>query len=210
MKNLKLLFFYSIFYMPQLMGILEGAGSKGGVALATAITTAAPIVATDAGINFGLNTVKYVCETTVAAVSVVGETASAAAATVKSAAIAVAAAPATPYIVGGVVVTYGGYKVYRYYNPTPEEIAKAAKCKAETEQSRAMAAQEKAKKIASKLEYVFKKKLLENLATPRDKSGLPIACQEAASRLAVAAGRERVDAILKDFIKYSLPLPSKL
>lgn len=206
MKKIKLSAFLSIFIFCHPLTLIGGVGDEAGL---KSVIAAGPILVTAtenivaAGVNFG-------AEFGVGLYAKISADVAAMGAAVKSAAVAVIAAPATPYVVGGVVVTYGGYKAYRYYNPTPEEVAKAAKCKAEAEKNKVVAAQEKAKRIASKLEYVFKKKLSENLTTARDQTGLPIACQTAARQLAIVAGRERVQAILKDFVESSVALPSRL
>jgi hypothetical protein len=110
---------------------------------------------------------------------------------------------ATPYVVVGGVVVYVGYRTYKQWYPTPEEAALAEKWKVE----KYKAQQEK---IKLKLEYEFKKQLSKNLTTPRDKTGLPLACQEIAAQLAIAAGQECVDEILKNFNARSIQLQAIL
>jgi hypothetical protein len=135
------------------------------------------------------------------------------AATAKSTAIAVAAAPATPYIVVGagvIVVSYGGYKVYRHYHPTQEQIAAALKVQVEIAQSHAdiakanfTAAEFKTKLATQQREAEFKAALARNLTAKRNANGIPFACQKEAAYLAMAAGSKKVEKIVADFNKHA-------
>ncbi len=129
----------------------------------------------DFGKNFG-----------VGALTLIGAGATKTAAVAKAAAIAVVTAPATPYIVGGIVVIYVGHKTYRYYNPTPEQLELI------------MTAQKTS---------ALKKCLEENQTGPRAASGIPCACQDKACSLSLEAGRESVDKIVENFVAHAPEMP---
>lgn len=138
------------------------------------------------------------------------------AATAKSTAIAVAAAPATPYVLigaGVIVVSYGGYKVYRHYHPTQEQIAAALKVQAEIEKhkvdivkSQLIAAEFKKALAKKQREEEFKAALARNLTSKRNVNGVPFACQKEATYLAMAAGSKKVEKIVAAFNQYA-PTP---
>ena len=185
------------------------------------------IAAVDFGKNVGLATTQAIgngitaaaAATKSAAVATGASIKSAAlatAATAKSTAIAVAAAPATPYILigaGVIVVSYGGYKVYRHYHPTQAQIAAALKMQAEIEKhkvdivkSQVIAAEFKKALAKEQREEEFKAALARNLTSKRNANGIPFACQKEAVFLAMAAGSKKVEKIVASFNKYA-PAP---
>ncbi|MCX5922230.1 MAG: hypothetical protein NTX86_02790 [Candidatus Dependentiae bacterium] len=114
--------------------------------------------------------------------------------TAKAGALYVAAAPATPYIVGGVVGTlgtYGTYKAYKYISqkPTSEQEIAAEKMYKEKE--------------ALVAEREFGHCLSNNYTSARNSLGVPLVCQSAVCRFAVAAGSQKVEEKLSAFNKYA-------
>ncbi len=92
------------------------------------LAKAIPNAGADFGKTFGLETTKAIGGGVVLA----STKAKAAVIAAKKAAVAIVSSPAAPYILigaGCIVVCYGGYKVYRYYHPTEEQIAAAKNCK---------------------------------------------------------------------------------
>jgi|GEM_PF-3078098 hypothetical protein len=132
---------------------------------------------------------------------------------VKTTGAAIITAPATPFVVGGAIVCAGTYKVYRAYNPTPEEIAQTEEYKNQAEQSRSEAEEYKAlgehhkaygmegrrKQEVLKIEESFRKCLLDNLGA----RGVPPACATLATAFALVAGHAPVDEMMTSFNKYS-------
>lgn len=230
MQNIKKIISYSMFifiaqichYIP-VVAIAEGAGVEFANEMAPAFEKAAAELSKagiEFGSKFGLETTQAVGTGIVVAGSSLKSAAIVAGCSIKSAALAVAAAPATPYILigaGVIVVSYGGYKVYRIYNPTQEQIAHAAKLqadiarfKADTAQYHAKIAKSQATEAVFKLavakaqrEVEFKAALLCNHASKRNALGVPLVCQKEATNLAIVAGSKRVEKIVAAFNKHA-------
>lgn len=198
---------------------------------------ALPHLGSEFGSQFGLATTQAIGNGITAAAAAAKSAAVATGTTVKSTAIAVASAPATPYILigaGVIVVSYGGYKVYRHYHPTQEQIAAALKVQAEIAKHQADIAKFKAEAARSQAdeakyqasiikvrataeafkrtlviqqrEAEFKSALLLNQTSKRNALGIPFACQKEAAYLAMAAGSKKVEKIVDAFNKY-IPAP---
>lgn len=225
---------------PALQGSAQSIaqlGVKPAKIIATALKDVQPVimdvssnlkvVGADFGKNFGLSTTQAIGNgiasaataaksAAVATGASIKSAAAATAATAKSTAIAVASAPATPYILigaGVIVIGYGGYKVYRHYHPTQEQIAAAMKAQAQIAQSQAdivkaqlVAAEFKKKLAKQQREAEFKAALERNLTSKRNANGIPFACQKEAVYLAMAAGEKKVEKIIAAFNKYA-PAP---
>jgi len=150
---------------------LENIGKNFGQAVAKEIVNSGCLE--NAGQNLGLGTLTAVC----GAITLTGKSASAAVVSGgakilvcgKVAGAAIVASPATPYIlvgVGVVVVGYGGYKVYRYYNPTTGDIIEKNIEIAQLDESKARALKAKAELYnATVLEATAKRMMEQNMAT---------------------------------------------
>jgi hypothetical protein len=142
-----------------------------------------------------------------------------AAAAAKAGAIAAATAPATPYVIGGVVVSAGAYKVYRAYHPTPGEIARIAQCEEKVALSQLKIAQYEiqmeARKAQSRIDLMKideKNKAyrsaeeFNNCMTkhykPKDAMQIPTACSNFARAFAETAGQKKVNEVVEIFNKY--------
>ncbi len=160
-----------------------------------------PTAGADFGKNFGLETTKAVG----GGIVIAGTKAKTALLAAKKAAVVIASSPAAPYVaigVGVIVVSYGGYKVYRYYHPTEEQIAAAKKLQIEIAKS-----QEKLDKLKHKAEIVkreseLKEALLKHSTDTCNQQGIPFACQREALQLALVAGDKRVERTIESFTKF--------
>jgi hypothetical protein len=94
--------------------------------------------------------------------------------------------------------SYGGYKAYRYYYPTPEEIASAKKIQLALVNSELEIARAQAKRDKLKRETEFKEALIRNINSKKNAQGIPLACQEEAVNLAIVAGSKCVEEIVSD------------
>ncbi|MDR3551002.1 MAG: hypothetical protein P4L31_06320 [Candidatus Babeliales bacterium] len=135
-----------------------------------------------------------------------------------------AVSPAAPYVIGGTAVlicTYGGYKIYRCYNPTLEQIAKneqflaeAAKAheaqntlveeqKALAEQHKVQALEDREKQEALMAKAAFKNCLKNNPSSERNAMGVPSACASSIHAYAMAAGHREAEETMKTFNRYA-------
>ncbi|MDR3549788.1 MAG: hypothetical protein P4L31_00095 [Candidatus Babeliales bacterium] len=129
-----------------------------------------------------------------------------------------AVSPAAPYVIGGTAVlicTYGGYKIYRCYNPTPEQIARNEQFLAEAakaheaqstlvEEQKVLAMEARKKQEALMAEAAFKKCLKNNPGSERNAMGVPSPCSSLIQAYAMAAGDREVDETVKTFNKYTV------
>ena len=188
----------------------------------TAIAASSALSATGATALSALVTVK---STAIAAGTAISSASATTAVAIKGAAIAAAASPAFIPVVAGVGgcacgcgMYYGGRRLYNYcYPPAPQHIA-------QTEQNKAagIKAQAEIELVYNQQEIItaekeFKKMLLIHTACSRNASGIPIACQEAACKFSMIAGKGQADKVLSTFIKHApqrqnntLPIQSKL
>ncbi len=171
MHNASTSLYFSFIFMFQFLHVsaisYDGAGNRAGFEAACKLKEAAEIVApqlatasSEFGKEFGVGAVTVI--TTVMSDGGASVTAAAAklAAFLKAAGATIIAAPATPYIVAGVICVgsaYGAYKAYCYFNPSTGEkilmteekaqlyVSKAQLAKAKTEyyKAKAQAAEEK-------------------------------------------------------------------
>ena len=118
--------------------------------------------------------------------------------TIKAVALAVVASPVTMPVVAIGAASYGGYKAYRYYYPTPEEIASAKKIQLALVNSELEIARAQAKRDKLKRETEFKEELIRNINSKKNAQGIPLACQEEAVNLAIVAGSKCVEEIVSD------------
>ncbi|MDR3549988.1 MAG: hypothetical protein P4L31_01115 [Candidatus Babeliales bacterium] len=150
----------------------------------------------------------------------VGTVATKTAVAAKATATVIVTAPATPYVVAGAVVVgagYGGFKVYRHYNPTLEQMVLNARAQTEVVEAQNDLAkkQQEQQEIARKQQKMFgrafmkqelNKCFLSNQASNRNPSGIPTPCQEAFFNYAAASSSEQSDKAIKDFTQ-SFPAP---
>jgi hypothetical protein len=157
----------------------------------------------DFGEKFGLQTIQTIGAGIAAASAAITK----AGVAIKASAIAVAAAPATPCIlfgVGVIAVSYGGHKMYRYYNPTPEQIAIAKKIELDIAQTQSKLDTLKTEAEKLKKETELKESLQRNAhSSERNAQGIPLVCQKEALNLAIVAGSKRVEKIVDSFQKYA-------
>lgn len=95
------------------------------------------------GLNIGLGTLMFLSDKIAQAGSSISSGATTVVSAAKIGATVVVTSPITPYVVGGVVVGYGGYKLYYYYNPTTEQKILITEKEAELYQKQAAAQQAK-------------------------------------------------------------------
>lgn len=160
-------------YKPMGQAAVE-TGIKGIKEICAEYLPAAAAALAGFGYNFGLGTV-----------TAIGAGITKTAVAAKAAAIAVVSAPAAPYVAAGGVAVYGGYKTYRYFYPTKEEINQEMEHK------------------TTESENELKKCLKEKMTSERDHNGVPIACGEHACTHAIYAGAERTDKVVGDFARYA-------
>jgi hypothetical protein len=124
----------------------------------------------------------------------------------------VAGAPATPYIVGVIVVGAAGYTIYHYYNKElvarERRYAEIEKFKAEALQHKAAALQHSIAVAQSmkvlekkKCEANFKEALIRHKNDKRDAQGIPLSCQQQAAHLSVVASSKKVERIVASLNK---------
>jgi hypothetical protein len=210
MQNIKKTALYSIVIIASLMSHFSYAG--GDAAFVKATKELGVVVATNmpelikASTGFGANI-------GTGALTLLGNGITNTAVAVKTTTAAIIAAPATPYVVGGGLACAGAYKVYRAYNPTPEDIAKTEEYKKQAEQYRSEAENYKALGEHHKAhgmdgrrkQEIFKteESLRQCLVKNRGGHGVPPACADLAVAFAVIAGHAPVDEMVTSFNKYS-------
>ena len=149
-----------------------------------------PLNAFKVGYDIGSGTVDKVVALAGSATAVVSAKAEAAALAVKKAALAVTSPAALPYVavgVGVIVICYGGYKIYRIYNPTLEQIAYAKKLQESIIKMDA--------KIAKKQLVFAKHKAVKEFQESLIQQAL---------HLSVVAGSKKLDKIVASFNKVTL------
>jgi hypothetical protein len=113
-------------------------------------------------------------------------------------------AAATPYVVPAVVVGglgYGGYHLYRSYNPTPEQKARIAESlEREAEAQLGIEKKHEEQNLIQDRE-AFRTCLKANREAPRQ-SGVPTACMSQAASFAMRSGEAEVERIIAAFNKY--------
>lgn len=118
---------------------------------------------------------------------------------------AVVAAPATPWVVGGAVVTYGGYKTYRYFNPTQTEQAKSAELERKREEDlehaeMARCKRERAQSVKGLRDCVHQYRRSRSFTA----SGLPRECEDHESRVSLHEdGDSEVVSMAKRFVAHA-------
>lgn len=125
--------------VPQLVNASENFGKSSAQIFEKTVpllTTASKDLGKNFGKNIGLGALMFLSDKVACAGSAIAITA-------KTSAITIISAPATPYIVGGIVIGYGGYKLYYYYNPTTEQKTALAQKKAALYKHQTQAAQAK-------------------------------------------------------------------
>lgn len=141
------------------------------------------------------------------ATAVVSAKAKVAALAVKKAALAVTSPAVLPYVavgVGVIVICYGGYKIYRIYNPTLEQIAYAKKLQESITKMDAKIAKKQLVFAKYKAEKEFQDSLMRHKFEKRDAQGIPLSCQQQALHLSVVAGSKKLDKIVASFNKVTL------
>jgi hypothetical protein len=159
------------------------------------------------GYDIGSGTVDKVVALAGSATAVVSAKAEAAALAVKKAALAVTSPAALPYVavgVGVIVICYGGYKIYRIYNPTLEQIAYAKKLQESIIKMDAKIAKKQLVFAKHKAVKEFQESLIRHKFDRRDAQGIPLSCQQQALHLSVVAGSKKLDKIVASFNKVTL------
>lgn len=187
---------------------VEPALKNGGVEAVKALVPSlnelakvAPQTSADFGKNFGLGTTEAIG----GGIMLAGTKAKAAALAAKKAAVIIASSPAAPYVaigVGVIVVSYGGYKVYRYYHPTEAQLAAAQKLQIEIQKSQAKLCKMQHAAEITKKESELKEALIKHATDQCNDQGIPLACQKEALAFALVAGNKKVEKIVDSFTKY--------
>jgi hypothetical protein len=160
-------------------------------------------VSADFGANFGKETVAMIGTAVAGAGATISAGGAEVIAAVKAAALAVAAAPATPYIVGGAVGVGGSYAVYRVFRTTPEDIARAEKYKADAEWHKLGAMEARNKQDVLKIATEFKQCFRDNKSAHLTPAGVPFPCADLAQTLAIIGGAQEVDKVVSAFQNHS-------
>lgn len=163
--------------------------------LAEDVMPAVTVAAAGLGSQFGVGAVQML-------LAAAAKTAAAA----KATAVAVVASPAVPFVLAGAgvcVVSYGGYKIYRCYNPTAEQLAEIERQKAQVVQQKVATLKACQKKKAISKSRKFKKCLSQNQTAARAKTGVPIPCQQSALEHAMASGCDQLQSDLQTFTKFA-------
>lgn len=133
---------------------------------------------------------------------------SAAAALTAAQAAALTAAPFVPpaaIATGLVVVGYGGYKIYRSYHPTEEEMLAAARLRSQRIDAENNLARQQREQRLLQEQISTRQRLTDCFRTNRSSaerapSGYPAACGDVAYAFAMATGsREELDKMIKLF-----------
>jgi hypothetical protein len=117
---------------------------------------------------------------------------------------AIAAAPVAVPCAGVAVVSYVGYKAYRYFSPTFEQQAKDAENKVRTAEANAKNAKAQEEIMLLKFRSELQNCLMGNRLAPRNNSGIPMACEKDVLNLAVSEGKS-VEQISASFLKFASP-----
>ena len=174
---------------PNGMGVNAGynVGKASVDRMAESAMVLTPVVAsaiTNAGYGFGVGALKTIGSGAVA---------------VKTGIVATAVASA-PYVAVGCGI-YGSYRLFRYFRPSSQQVAKEEKLKAEASQSRVATEQSKLEEKKVRSEIEFKDCLSNNSCSTLNNRGFPTVCEKSAMTFSVLFGNKKADKTIKDFSK---------
>lgn len=162
-----------------------------------------PGIGSDLGEKFG----KEFGSAAVAMVIAAGGKAAAAGKAAATAVVATATSPAAMGVGAGVVVTYGGYKTYRYFYPTDKTKAEIAEQQRKQQVDLQTAEIVKCQRDRAKLSKDFTSCIKKNrLSQDLTQHGYPVQCQDEAHALALEEGGD--EEVLRVGKKHQLFTPS--
>src|SRR5690606_25478663 len=123
----------------------------------------------------------------------------------KGAVVGVATAPAAPYIAGGAVATYAGYKTYRYFKPTNEQQLKDAEVERKKQESLEQSETLKCKRERSQSIQELRTCVSRyRRSTSFSRSGLPVECADQELDVALYEdGDSEVLSMAKKFVQFA-------